>query len=404
MFDWIYTYSTIHAGLLFSGLFILAQWALIFLFRRIFHTWFHRGNSTNEMLSFIFSSFFVLYGLLVGLLAVAAYQNFSSIDDLVTKEASSIGSLYRDIRGYPEPMRSILQRELREYTLFVIEKSWDLQSKGIISNEDTHRITKFEDALMSFKPFNRSQEIIHSETFRQANRFFELRATRIANANIGITPILWWVVSIGSLISILLIGMFEMELYLHLILGGVISFFLGALIFTIAALDSPFRGEVSIGTGAYKDVYQNIMQPDDKITSAMRTLLQLTAELGEPKRKGTYFAADKRVSGLFFGQTLMNNAFYPVDSVAKRHNCTATLFVKEGQDYIRVSTNIRKDDFSRAVGTILDHFSPAMNLIREGHSYYGEATILHKPYMTAYEPIVDAYSNIIGIYYVGFMK
>jgi hypothetical protein len=34
----------------------------------------------------------------------------------------------------------------------------------------------------------------------------------------------------------------------------------------------------------------------------------------------------------------------------------------------------------------------------------GEADILGKPYVTGYEPIRDASNNVIGIYYVGYLK
>jgi hypothetical protein len=41
---------------------------------------------------------------------------------LADKETSDVASLYRDTEVFPEPMKSVLQRELREYTRFIIEK------------------------------------------------------------------------------------------------------------------------------------------------------------------------------------------------------------------------------------------------------------------------------------------
>jgi Single cache domain 3 len=43
-------------------------------------------------------------------------------------------------------------------------------------------------------------------------------------------------------------------------------------------------------------------------------------------------------------------------------------------------------------------------MINKGEAYYGEATILGKPYDTGYEPIKDTAGNVIGIYFVGYMK
>jgi hypothetical protein len=78
--------------------------------------------------------------------------------------------------------------------------------------------------------------------------------------------------------------------------------------------------------------------------------------------------------------------------------------VKSGDDFVRVATNVMKDDGSRAVGTILDPKGKAIAAIRSGNPYYGEADILGKPYVTAYEPIRDKAGEIVGIYYVGYPK
>ena len=99
----------------------------------------------------------------------------------------------------------------------------------------------------------------------------------------------------------------------------------------------------------------------------------------------------------------MNNNFDLVDSIVKQHGL-ATIFVKTGDEYVRVSTNVKKDDGSRAIGTILDPAGKAIQSISKNQAFYGEVTILGKPYITGYEPIRDASNEVIGIYYVGYMK
>jgi len=114
--------------------------------------------------------------------------------------------------------------------------------------------------------------------------------------------------------------------------------------------------------------------------------------------------AGKTVPALHFGATKMNNNFVLVDEVQKEAGGTATIFVKSGDEFVRVATNVRKDDGSRAIGTILDPKGKAFAVIVKGESYFGEADILGKPYVTGYEPIRDASGNVIGIYYVGYLK
>ena len=84
---------------------------------------------------------------------------------------------------------------------------------------------------------------------------------------------------------------------------------------------------------------------------------------------------------------------------------TATLFVKNGDEYVRVSTSVPKPDGSgRAIGTILDPSGKAIIEIKQGKPFYGEVTILGTPYITGYEPMKDASGSVIGIYYVGYKK
>jgi hypothetical protein len=142
----------------------------------------------------------------------------------------------------------------------------------------------------------------------------------------------------------------------------------------------------------------------DNVKTSMAALKAKTAKLGAPKIEGNDPVGGKDVPGLYFGATKMNNYFDVVDEVVKENGGTATLFVKAGDEYVRVATNVKKDDGSRAIGTILDPNGPAIAMIKKGEAYYGDATILGKPYVTGYDPIKDASGNVIGIYYVGYIK
>ncbi len=129
-----------------------------------------------------------------------------------------------------------------------------------------------------------------------------------------------------------------------------------------------------------------------KVKEAMKLLRETTDKLGKPKLEGDV---------LIFGSTKINNDFTVVDSVKAKLGGTATLFVKKGGNFVRVSTNVMKDG-NRAVGTSLDPSGPAAAAIKQGGSFYGAVDILGKIYDTGYEPIKNAAGEIIGVYYVGY--
>jgi Cache 3/Cache 2 fusion domain len=146
-------------------------------------------------------------------------------------------------------------------------------------------------------------------------------------------------------------------------------------------------------------------QTDPRVTKSMETLKAMTTKLGAPKVEGQEAVGGKDAPALYFGTMKINNNFDMVDAVGKEdgQGMTATLFVKGGDEFIRVSTSVPKPDGSgRAIGTVLA--GPALESIKAGKAHYGEVPILGTPYMTGYEPIRDASGATIGVYYVGYKK
>jgi Cache 3/Cache 2 fusion domain len=144
--------------------------------------------------------------------------------------------------------------------------------------------------------------------------------------------------------------------------------------------------------------------PDAKVKTAMDLLESMANKLGPPKIEGTDAVAGNQVPAIYFGSTKINNNFDLVDDVVKQAQGTATIFVKSGDQYVRVATNVKKDDGSRAVGTVLDPKGKAIESIKKNQAFYGEVDILGKPYVTGYKPIRDSSQNVIGLYYVGYLK
>ena len=404
MFYWIYDHPTAEIGTVFAVVFVAATWAATFVLRRFLHPWFHRDRRANEMVGFVLSSYSVFYGILIGLIAVAAYQNFGTVGDLITREASSLSALYRDLSGYPQPVRGRLQNDLREYTRSEIERDWPQQQRGIVPAEGTHRLRQFTDDLLSFEPAQLRGEVVHAETLRQVNNYMDLRRSRLNSVTVGIPAVLWWVVGIGAAIALLLLAMLDMEIHVHLILGGALSMFLGLVIFLIAAMDNPFRGEVSVTPAALQQVYETLMLPSDAVNRSMAVLIAATETLGPPRLIGRDPVAGKDVPALYFGSTKMNNFFDVVDDVANKAGGAASLFVRSGNEFVRVATNAKKSDGSRALGVLLDPKGPAIEKIRRGEAYYGESFVLDTAYVAGYEPIRDPSGNVIGIYATGYVK
>ena len=110
---------------------------------------------------------------------------------------------------------------------------------------------------------------------------------------------------------------------------------------------------------------------------------------------GSSFSA--RDGRLYVGSTPLNGLVEPVDRIKTLVGGTATVF----QGDTRITTNVKKDDGSRAVGTKLNPGPVYDAVLRDGKPYRGQADILGKPYFVAYDPIKDASGAVVGVLYVG---
>lgn len=112
--------------------------------------------------------------------------------------------------------------------------------------------------------------------------------------------------------------------------------------------------------------------------------------------------AGVQTPGLSLGSEVLNNNFKEVDDFKAMTAGVATVFVRSGDDFIRVSTSVSKQDGTRAIGTVLDRAGPAYGPVISGQSYIGRALLFGRFYMSQYTPVRDSSGKIIAVLYVGF--
>jgi hypothetical protein len=259
MFYWIYDIPTSILGGLFAAAFVGFFWVGCVLLRPFLRVFVRARHGTNEIVGHVLSCFCVFYGLLLGLLAVAAYQNFSQVEFAVSQEASSLVALYRDVESFPEPHAENLRWLLQDYCRYVIKYAWPEQQAGRVPEGGVPRERAFHERLVAFEPKTPREQVMFAETLRQYNVFMERRHTRLHSVTTGLPPVMWYVVLVGAVINLTMVWLFDMRFITQLFLGGLLAFFLGAMIFLIAVMDNPFRGEVSVSPAPFEKALEMMM-------------------------------------------------------------------------------------------------------------------------------------------------
>ncbi|MFJ3055862.1 Cache 3/Cache 2 fusion domain-containing protein [Herbaspirillum sp. NPDC087042] len=97
----------------------------------------------------------------------------------------------------------------------------------------------------------------------------------------------------------------------------------------------------------------------------------------------------------------LNLDFSIPDRFTAETGVTATIFAKTGDDFVRISTSLKKENGERAIGTLLDRAHPGYAALKSDKSYSGLATLFGKQYITKYVPVKNGAGQIIAALYVG---
>jgi hypothetical protein len=257
---WLYDSPNWLFGTVVVGAFV--AFALIgqIAVRRFLHRWF-AGREYNDLVGQFLSASGVFFGITLGLLSVGTWENFTAVDGAVAQEATDIGVCYRAFANYPEPYRTVLTDQLRAYTRREIDVAWPKQRLGIIPGPGgNQQIDELHRYLTHFEPRTEGEKALHREGLSLFSRMLESRRTRLSSVTTQLPAIVWIVVIAGSVLNLSLMWLFIIEQKgLHDLLTAILAALLGLLVFLLAVMDRPFRGEYSVGPDSFELVYNQLM-------------------------------------------------------------------------------------------------------------------------------------------------
>src|SRR3954468_24896520 len=242
----------------------LAATALIclLLVRRFILPHLRVTEGDSEFSGAVVQSIMVFYGLALALIAVNVWQTYNDVSKTVSTEAISFAALYRDVSGYPEPIRGRLQGEVRGYVDQIIHGAWPLMRKGRVPTEGVEWMDRLQAVLMRFEPAGEGQKVLHAETLAAYNRALQARRMRVDAIGTGLPGVMWVVIVVGAIISISSCYFFHVDdVRLHCILVALLAVLIGLVITMTVSMNHPFRGDLGLSADPYQLVYDQLMKP-----------------------------------------------------------------------------------------------------------------------------------------------
>lgn len=203
-----------------------------------------RERDPNYPVGLLLNSFTIYYGVLLALLSIAVFENRRIAEDAIQREASSLVTLYRDMLGYPEAQRLPVIELLRRFVeVETVPDVWRAQFETGFTRPGTEIVDEINRKLLALRADGgRGDDGLYRETLRRFNDFIERHRDRIQAGGTRIPSIIWYVVLVGAALNVFVLWLFDLGRAAHLILGGVLTFFIGMVIYMVAVLDQPFRG------------------------------------------------------------------------------------------------------------------------------------------------------------------
>lgn len=262
---WIYNIPVWLLAVLIVTVFLVVALTGLFLARRLLHPTIELNADVNTPVTAFASGLYVFYGLLIGLVAVAAWQDYQDVQKQVAWETATVNALHRDVSLLPEPLRADLHRILVDYLEYVVEVEWPAQRQGELVLGGTILLDSFQERLASFAPADDVQLALFVRTLEEFDSMVENRRLRVDAVDQGLPTPLWVVVLIGAALCILITYYFHVKDWcVHASMVILLTVFIALTIFVTAAMDHPLQGEFSVPADDFRLILQRITDPSLK--------------------------------------------------------------------------------------------------------------------------------------------
>ena len=136
-----------------------------------------------------------------------------------------------------------------------------------------------------------------------------------------------------------------------------------------------------------------------RLGSAFEALLPATSPTLDSNRRIP--VAEHDAPRLAFGNRVVNLDFDVVDRFTEHTGAVATIFARDDDAFVRVTTSLKNEAGDRVIGTSLDTAHPAYARLLADEAYTGRARLFGRDYMTHYRPLHDASGAVIGSLFIG---
>jgi Protein of unknown function (DUF4239) len=244
-------------GLLIVALAILMAVGGLVLVQRLYSI--DQRKQHNDVAGFIYAVLGVAYAVLLGLMLIAVWEKWEAAETITTDEADELAGIFWFAHALPQPEGRHIQELVRSYDQVVVEQEWPLMAQGSSSPKAADTLDELRATILGLKPTTDAKQMgydqmRYEEMLVQLHELGNARRERLLAAGQGLPPILWVVLLLGGVITVSFTYLFGLNNTLvHLLMVAALALIISMSLFTVAALDYPFNGDIRIHPSAYEN-------------------------------------------------------------------------------------------------------------------------------------------------------
>lgn len=214
-------------------------------------------RSHNEVTGFLFLAIASFYALLLSFIVLVVWEQLNETIGIVSKEGSTAMTLYRDIKYYPDTVRSKpLKTAYLNFVFDVVDDEFPGMARMERARETSESFDLVFVRMAQLDPKTPMESMLVAEMMTQLNTLAADRGQRMTTMEVEIRPPLWMPIILGALITLLCAMYLDIErLRMHFILTALLGAFIGMFLFVIVVLDHPYSGVFGLKPDSYMQIF-----------------------------------------------------------------------------------------------------------------------------------------------------
>jgi len=198
----------------------------------------------------------IIFGLLVGFVAVQVWNDFDRAKSAVTSEAGALRVVVLLAESLPEEQKAELRTLVDRHIEEAVQQEWGAMAaqRLTIASLPSHLVEALH-IVLALRPADETQRTVQLELVNDLHSALDARHQRIVISQSSVSLVKWATILVQGLCTLIAIATVHSDNRLACAIAlALFATGIAALVLLICAYSQPFTGEISIGPDILKRV------------------------------------------------------------------------------------------------------------------------------------------------------